>query len=134
MGDLLSILAQSSTSLGAHRASAATASHNLANVNTPGYARQRANLEALTPADLLAGSFVGRGVGLQSITQARDRFIERQIPTALASSAWSSAESQALFAVSALDPDAPGGISSALGAFYSSLRDLSQNPADSALR
>src|SRR6185295_4428768 len=108
--DLLAILTQSGSSLGAHQAAAATASQNIANVNTPGYARQTANLEALTPAQLIAGAFVGRGVGLQSITQARDKFLERQLPAAIAARASSAAQSDALGAVSALDPAAPGGI------------------------
>jgi flagellar hook-associated protein 1 FlgK len=134
MPDLISILAQSSSSLAAHRESAAVASQNIANVNTPGYSRQTANLEALTPAELVANGFLGRGVGVQSITQARDSFLERQVPNALASKGWSSTETDALSAVSALDPEAAGGLGTALSAFYSSLRAVSQNPADPALR
>jgi flagellar hook-associated protein 1 FlgK len=134
MPDLLSILSQSSTSLAAHREAAAVAGQNISNVNTPGYSRQTANLEALTPAELVANGFIGRGVGVQSISQARDAFLERQIPNAIASQSSSSTESDALAAVSALDPDAAGGLSSALSAFYSSLRAVSQNPADPALR
>jgi flagellar hook-associated protein 1 FlgK len=134
MSDLLSILAQTSTSLAAHREAAATASQNIANVNTPGYSRQTVNLEALSPAELIANGFVGRGVGVQSITQARDLFLERQVPNAIASQASSSTQSDALAAVSALDPEAEGGLSSALSGFYSSLRAVSQNPSDPALR
>jgi flagellar hook-associated protein 1 FlgK len=134
MPDLISILTQASTSLGAHREAAATASQNIANVNTPGYSRQTANLEALSPAELVANGFVGRGVDVQSITQARDAFLERQVPNAVASQGWSSTESDALSAVSTLDPEAAGGLSSALGDFYSSLRAVSQNPSDPALR
>jgi flagellar hook-associated protein 1 FlgK len=134
MPDLLSILSQSSASLGAHREAAATASQNIANVNTPGYSRQTVNLEALTPAELVANGFIGRGVGVQSITQARDAFLERQVPNAVASKGWSSQESDALSAVSTLDPDAAGGLGSAISTYYSSLRAVSQNPADPALR
>src|SRR6185369_2121218 len=132
--DLLAILANSGSSLGAHQAAAATASQNIANVNTPGYARQTANLESLTPAQLIAGAFIGRGVGVQSVTQARDRFLERQLPSAIASKASSSAESDALAAVSALDPDAAGGLGAALGNFYASLRGVAQNPSDLSQR
>ena len=134
MPDLLSILAQSSSSLAAHREAAATASQNIANVNTPGYSRQTANLEAMSPAELVANGFIGRGVGVQSITQARDAFLERQIPNAVASQGWTSTESDALSAVSTLDPAAAGGLGSALSDFYSSLRAVSQNPADPASR
>ena len=134
MPDLLTILNQSSTSLAAHREAAAVAGQNIANVNTPGYSRQTVNLEALTPDQLVPNGWIGRGVDVQSITQSRDAFLERQIPNAIASQSSSSTESDALAAVSALDPNAPGGLSSALSAFYSSLRAVAQNPADPASR
>jgi flagellar hook-associated protein 1 FlgK len=88
----------------------------------------------LTPAELISGAFIGRGVGVQSITQARDKFLERQLPAAIAARASSTTESDALGAVSALDPDAAGGLSAALTGFYSALRAVAQNPADSAER
>ena len=56
------------------------------------------------------------------------------MPTAIASRAASAAESDALSSVSALDPDAVGGLGSAMSAFYASLRAVSQNPAGSAER
>jgi flagellar hook-associated protein 1 FlgK len=134
VSDLLSILSQASSSLAAHREAVATAGQNIANVNTPGYSRQTVNLEALTPTELITNAFVGRGVGVGSITQARDQFLERQIPNATASKGWSETSSAALAGVSALDPDAAGGLSTAMSNFYSSLRALAQNPADSSLR
>ncbi|HEX3698104.1 MAG TPA: flagellar hook-associated protein FlgK [Polyangia bacterium] len=132
--DLLSILSQASTSLDAHRTAAATASQNIANVNTPGYSRQTANLEALTPTDLDGTSFIGRGVGVQSVTQARDQFLERQMPAAISAQGFSSSQSDALNAVTALDPDGGTGLTAALSGFYSALRDVAQNPNDSGLR
>ena len=132
--DLLSILSQASTSLGAHRAAAATAGQNIANVNTPGYSRQTVNLEALTPTDSITNGFIGRGVGVQSVTQARDLFLERQMPNAISAQGFSSTESGALGAVSALDPDGGDGLTAAMGAFYSALRDVAQNPSDSGTR
>jgi flagellar hook-associated protein 1 FlgK len=132
--DLLSILSQASTGLDAHRAAAATASQNISNVNTPGYSRQTANLEALTPADLDGNSFIGRGVGVQSVTQARDQFLERQMPAAISAQGFSSSQSDALNAVTALDPDGGDGLTAALSGFYSALRDVAQNPSDAGLR
>jgi flagellar hook-associated protein 1 FlgK len=134
MADLLALLSQAGSSLGAHRAASATASHNLSNANTPGYSRQSAALEALLPAERLAGGFIGRGASLAAVTQARDRFLESQIPSALAQSARSSTQSETLASVSVLDPDGSAGLSAALGGFYSSLRALSQNPGDLGLR
>ena len=108
MSDLLSILNSGSSSLAAHRAAAATASHNLQNANTPGFARQRAELAAMTPAHDLGYGQVGRGVTVTTITQSRDRFLERQLPGALSSQARSTAEADVLESLSALDPGQRG--------------------------
>jgi flagellar hook-associated protein 1 FlgK len=134
MADLFALLVQSGSSLSAHSAALATAGHNIANANTPGYARQIASLVANPALVEFGAAGIGTGVSVQLITQARDQFIERQMPNAIGAQARSQGESAALQSVSALDPDAEGGLTSALGAFYSSLRTLSQNPGDLALR
>lgn len=130
MADLFALLSWSSSSLSAHRAASATASHNLANSNTPGFSRQRAQLEATLPADRLGGAFIGRGALLGGVSQARDQFLERQLPQALASSAYSGAKAQAMEGLTALDPDGGAGLTNALDAFFGSLRQLTQAPGD----
>jgi flagellar hook-associated protein 1 FlgK len=132
--DLLALLSQSSMSLSAHSGDAATASHNLQNAGTPGYARQRAELAATLPAERVGGMFIGRGVQLQTVSQARDRFIEAQMPRSLAAAGYSSSEAEALQALSALNPDQAGGLSASIAGFYAGLRALSQNPGDPTLR
>jgi flagellar hook-associated protein 1 len=134
MADLLSILYQSGQSLGAYRAAAATTSHNLDNANTPGYSRQTAELGAVLPADYLRGAYIGQGVELLSVSQARDRFLEAQIPGATGAAASATAEANVLKSVNTLDPDGDGSLTSALSGFYAGLRALAQNPGDASLR
>ena len=134
MADLFALLVQSGYSLGAQTAVLNTAGNNIANANTPGYSRQIANLVANPAIASMGSQAVGLGVSLQSVTQARDQFIERQMPNALATSARSQAEADALTSLSALNPDLDGGLPSSLSAFYSALRTMSQNPGDLALR
>jgi len=134
MSDLLAILSQGASSLAAQRAALATASHNLQNANTPGYARQRAVLATTLPSDRSGSAYIGRGALLQTVTQSRDRFLEAQIPAQLGSAARSSAQASVLSSVSALDPDGAGGVSGALSAFYASLRAMDQYPSDTGLR
>ena len=134
MADLFALLVQSGNSLGAHSAALATAGNNISNANTPGYTRQTVELVA-NPASGVTGPLaVGRGVSIGVITQARDAFVERQVPQTLAAGGRSQAESDALQAMSALDPALPGGLSSTVSQFYTSLRTLSQNPGDVGLR
>ncbi|HVE86672.1 MAG TPA: flagellar hook-associated protein FlgK [Myxococcales bacterium] len=125
MADLLSILSFSGQSLGAQRGALQTTGHNLSNAATPGYSRQRAELTAASS---------GRGVLLGAVTQARDRFVESQLPSGLSRRARSRAESEALAALSALDPTAEEGLTAAVGDFYGGLRALAQSPGNLPLR
>jgi len=134
MADLLSILSGAATSLAAQRGLTATAGHNIDNANTPGYSRQTANLEAMLPAEQVGGAYIGRGATLGTVTQARDRFLESQVPAALGNAAFSTAQSDALQAFHGLDPNAAGGLGDAISGFYSALSALAQNPNDSGLR
>ncbi|RMG11300.1 MAG: flagellar hook-associated protein FlgK [Deltaproteobacteria bacterium] len=134
MADLFTLLNTGAWSLSAHRAATATASHNLANATTEGYSRQRAELVATTPARRLGGAYVGRGVSLSTVSQARDRFLEQQIPGALAARAEAGAEADALAAVSVFDPEGGGGLADALSSFYGALSDLTNRPGEPALR
>jgi len=134
MSDLLQILSSGAASLAAQRAAMATAGHNIQNANTPGYARQRAVIEATLPAERVTGAYIGQGARLQTIQQARDRFIEAQLPGYQGQAARSAAGSAALEAVSALDPEAPGNLGDALSGFFASLRTLAQNAGDAGAR
>ncbi len=70
----------------AHRALAAqqvglsVTGHNIANVNTPGYARQRVTLEQTTPL-LSEWGYMGTGVSIQNIERIRDGFVDSEIRT-----------------------------------------------------
>lgn len=133
MANLVSLLGTASNALSAFSAQQQTASHNMSNANTAGYARQRVELQTQHP-ERLGGTWLGRGVVIGGVTQSRDAFLERQIPGALGSSARYSAESEALQSVAAFDPEAAGSLTDALGRFYSGLRALAQNPADAGTR
>ncbi|HMM19550.1 MAG TPA: flagellar hook-associated protein FlgK [Selenomonadales bacterium] len=67
--------------LAAQQASQNTTGHNMANANTDGYSRQRANLATTYPVTLYQGGGplkVGTGVQVQSVTRARDSYIDMQ--------------------------------------------------------
>jgi len=133
--DLVSIMMNAGSGLGVFRDQVATASHNIANANTAGYARQEAVTTETNPAEEVGiNGYIGRGVSLQGVVQNRDQFIEAQISSAYSNSSSSSAQADALSTVTALDTKQQGGITDALGKFYSALRDLNQNPDDQGLR
>ncbi len=132
MSGLLSVLRQGAQSLSAQQAYSSTVANNLSNANTPGFARQRAELAAVSPADQIRNSFIGRGAVLQAVTQARDRFVEQQLPVAAGAARASTTEAEMLQGVSALSPDA--GLSDALSNFYGQLRALVQNAGNLNIR
>ncbi len=133
MGSFFTILANGAQSMTAHRVASATASNNINNVNTPGYARQSAVLQSV-PDTLMGGLRVGNGVKASSIVQLRDMFVEGQMGGALAMDARDDAMANALEAVDTLAPETLGGLQEALSGFFSSMAALSQNPGSPAAR
>ncbi|UQZ90939.1 flagellar hook-associated protein FlgK [Deltaproteobacteria bacterium Smac51] len=67
------------TGLNMAQAGMEVASHNIANVNTPGYSRQRLNLE--TTPTYQPGNYgqMGTGVSAQNITRFHDEFLTRSL-------------------------------------------------------
>ncbi len=63
--------------MNAARLATGVANHNIANANTPGYARQSLRLGTARPLGLTFGVF-GRGVEAQGIDRSRSVFLERQ--------------------------------------------------------
>ncbi|MCK4574315.1 MAG: flagellar hook-associated protein FlgK [candidate division Zixibacteria bacterium] len=54
-----------------------TIGHNIANVNTPGFSRQRVTIRATRPSDLPIGS-IGTGIEATDIQQIKDAFLIQQ--------------------------------------------------------
>jgi flagellar hook-associated protein 1 FlgK len=63
-----------------------TTSHNIANVNTDGYSRQRVELTQFPPQPTSSG-FLGNGVRVSEITRIADQFLIGQLRTANANEA-----------------------------------------------
>jgi len=107
-------------------------SHNVANLNTIGYTRQRAHLEAVSPVGMPP---VGGGVEIQSVERVRDLFMDLQLR--MESSAEGSfrvqADSLALAEVSLGEPN-EGGIRQLMSSFFNAWRDLANAPEESAAR
>lgn len=130
MASLTALLGTTVGGLGAAQQLLATAGHNTANVNTPGYTRQTVNLVSTGSGSIWDPG----GVAIGSITQSRDRYLEAQLPAAFGQASYSQARADTLGSITALNPSAAQGLSATLGSFYSSLRALSQNPGNNGLR
>jgi flagellar hook-associated protein 1 FlgK len=115
-------------------------SHNIANVNTPGYARQRVQLSASPPDErgwlLGTGINIGTGVTVDGVKGYRDQFIATRLQTETSINGRLTAERDALAPVEAAfnEAESRGGIQAALKNFFGTFRELEANPTSSALR
>ncbi|MCP4503805.1 MAG: flagellar hook-associated protein FlgK [Deltaproteobacteria bacterium] len=130
---LFSLLNTAGQGLFAQRAASHTASNNLANVNTEGYARQRVDLGAATTTNI-RGSLLGGGVEVLGVHGARDRFLEAQSHATFGQASRAESQATTLMRVTSFDLDSPTGINNAVANFYASMRDVSVNPSDPSAR
>ncbi len=102
--------------------------NNIANVNTPGYSRQRIRLETATPVGTAAG-LMSFGVVSRGIERVYDRYLGIQINAEASRSGRWEAQQAALERTEALlDESGGGGIAAALGGFFGSWQDLVLKP------
>lgn len=108
--------------------------HNIANVNTPGYTRQRADLTA--NKSLIQGQvYFGTGVTLNTIQGIRDRFLDLQIYRETARQTGATDRYAGLDAISnSLGDSGSTGVASQVQAFFQGFQELSARPEDGALR
>ncbi len=123
----------------AHRRVLDVIGHNIANVGTEGYSRQRVELTGLGGATVAsmfskpAGS--AGGVSVAGVTRIRDEFLERRAVREHATGARLEIESTVLTRIEATVPEPSDvGLAAQLGDFYAAWDDLANNPGDSAGR
>ena len=120
--------------LQAQQAALNVVGHNIANVNTPGYTRQRADLSA-GQSQVEGQIYFGTGVTLSSVQGIRDRFLDLQIYRETAKQTGADERYAAVNAIaSSLGDTGSTGIAAQVQAFFQGFQDLSTNPESAALR
>lgn len=115
------------SSLQVNQAALQVTSHNIANVNTPGYTRQRLVVETITPFMTSAGA-TGAGVRAQEISRVYDRFLSFQAKGEREGYGRLSAEKESISQVEDIFNEVSGsGIKERLADFFNSIQDLSNN-------
>ena len=110
-----------------------TTGHNIANVDTPGYTRQRAELATASPLQT-GGGFIGRGVDVVTVARLYDRFLVGQVRTGTAMAAADGARASLLGQLESLLGAQSASLGAALDDFRFALADLVDRPADGAAR
>ena len=118
----------------AAQASLDTVGNNLANVNTPGYSRQRVDLgSGLSVARL--GLRFGTGVDTLGISRSVDNLVQSRLLTALGGQGRIGAAASSLQGIGSIFGELGGnGIGDGLERFYSAASALAAGPADPILR
>ncbi|MBI4696205.1 MAG: flagellar hook-associated protein FlgK [Gammaproteobacteria bacterium] len=108
-----------------------TVGHNIANVNTDGYTRQRVQISQLPP-QFVSGGFQGKGVSASAITRSADDFLTNQVRLATSNEAKASTYYDLANQVDQLLGN--GSFSPALQKFFTTLSDVNNDPSSAATR
>ena len=107
---------------------------NIANVNTPGYSKQRVVLAEAAPQQFNRYT-IGTGVDVKQVQEFRDRFAESRLQTEKGISGRLTAKSDVLGTVeTALQGSEGSGLENAINSFFTAFRDLDANPNSVPLR
>ncbi|HRX72214.1 MAG: flagellar hook-associated protein FlgK [Candidatus Competibacteraceae bacterium] len=130
---MVDILNTAIRGLMAFRAGMATTGHNVANVNTPYFSRQRVELGATTPEKQSYG-YMGTGVNVESVTRAYDDFVMKQLRGHTSGVSQYEELNDLTNQLSALLGDTDVGLTPDLEAFFGSLQDLADSPTSITAR
>ena len=112
-----------------------TASHNIANVNTPGYSRQRLRLASVGAANPSQPGLPGNGVQVLGTERIRDLFIDFQRRNQEQAAGYYSVQADSLKLVeTSLGEPGDSGLRQVMNDFFNSWRDVANEPEQSAMR
>ena len=119
-------LSIAASGLNADSAELDTASNNLSNINTPGYAQEVVNL---SPEAAAGPDQAGRGVTVASVSELTDAVYESANVAAEGVNGAASTANQVLTSIQAVFPEpSTNGLSAQLSQFWSDLSTLAANP------
>ncbi len=107
---------------------------NIANINTPGYARRRANVAPGPTLTTPEGTY-GSGVMIKDIISIRDPFVERQIRRAMGDAGrYDESDRQLQMIEGMIDGMGATGLTTSLDRFWNSWHDLASDPTSRGAR
>ena len=134
MSGLGLVLSIAKDALSAQRYGMNVTAHNIANVNTEGYSRQRAVFESKEPAPY-GGVLLGRGVDTKEVVRVSDQFVENRLMQQ-GSSMHSFKEMESYMQVleGVFSEDSERSISALFADFWNMWHDVTNNPSGASER
>jgi len=134
MSDIYGIMSLAGQALMTQQLAISVTSHNIANVNTPGYSRQQLIMTTNTPLDSSIG-LIGNGVSGEAIERIYDRFLSAQISNESQGLGRWDAQKDAVELVEIIFNEADGsGLSQSMSKFWDAWQSLTNNPAGTTER
>ncbi|MDY6791212.1 MAG: flagellar hook-associated protein FlgK [Thermodesulfobacteriota bacterium] len=128
MSNIIGLLDLGRGALLAHQQAISITGHNIANVNTPGYSRQRVNLST-NPGLTSSPGQIGAGVKASDIQRIYDQFLGSQINAESYNLGKWEAQTSSLERVEIVFDETTGfGLNQAMGDFFNAWQDLTNNP------
>lgn len=131
MSGLFESLSSASAALNAQRLGLDVAGQNIANINTPGYARRMLQLAELPPNDLMSA---GRGVTVVAIRALRDHLVDTRLRREQGTAAYDSAMAEMLGSVEGIVGLPGSSLDAQLTAFFDSFSTLANDPGSMVAR
>ena len=127
--NLFSSLEIGKRALNAQNTAITVTGHNVANVNTPNFARQRAELASSLSGDMVSG------VSVDEVRQVRDRFLDARLRTQMQDfSKWESQSNMLSQVEDVLGGSGSNGLASVLSQFWDGWQDLANQPESESAR
>ncbi len=111
----------------------ATASHNISNVNTEGYSRQRAEQAARKP-QFSGSGYIGTGVDVQNTVRLGNEFLEEQIRNANSQFGQFDAYFKLSSQIDNILANPDSGLTPTLESFFNALQEANDNPSSTPSR
>ncbi len=106
-----------------------TTSHNVSNMNTPGYSRQRVNLQADNPYNYTGVGQLGTGVKMSGVVRVVDDYVTKQIQDETSSYSRHATKSDALSQLEMIfDEPSETGLSAGFSRVYAAWNYLGSSP------
>ena len=130
----MSILNIAKTGLDSSRKSLETLGHNIANVSTKGFSRQRVHQQT-APSTTKDGLVSGRGTFVKSVVRIHDPLLERRLQRVISDVHYYNERSSQLNKIEDMfDEEDSAGLNNLLNKFYNTFRALANQPENEAMR
>ena len=122
------LLSTSLSGLMAAQRSLETVQHNISNVNTEGYSRQRVE-QGTRPPRYTGEGYIGQGVQVTNITRSYDQFINKQLNSSLSAFGDADRYRQLSTRVDNIMADPSTGMAPAINRFFNALNEVADDPS-----